>query len=141
MDLVAGVKKVVVMMEHCNKRGEPKIIPQCTLPLTGKQCIDMIITDLCVLKMDAAPGKKRRFVLTELAPDVTVGFDGGSEGPRELEITTAQFALAWCLRNPHVSTAIIGATRPEQLEQNVRAVDWTPTAEDMAEIDRITQGG
>ena len=69
MDLVAGVKKVVVMMEHCNKRGEPKLIPECTLPLTGKHCIDMVITDLCVMKMDA---ERRRFRVIELAPDVTI---------------------------------------------------------------------
>jgi 3-oxoacid CoA-transferase subunit B len=69
MDLVAGVKKVVVMMDHCNKKGEPKLIPECTLPLTGKQCIDMVITDLCVMKMDP---DKRRFRVIELAPDVTI---------------------------------------------------------------------
>ena len=69
MDLVAGVKKVVVTMEHCNRKGEPKILKECTLPLTGKQCIDMIITDLCVLKMDY---EAKRYKLTELAPGVTV---------------------------------------------------------------------
>ena len=69
MDLVAGVKKVVVTMEHCNRKGEPKILKECTLPLTGKNCIDMIITDLCVLKFDH---KINRFRLTELAPGVTV---------------------------------------------------------------------
>ncbi len=69
MDLVAGVKKVVVMMEHTNKRGDAKLIPHCTLPLTGRQCVDMVITDLCVLEMDPA---RRRFVLKELAPEVTV---------------------------------------------------------------------
>jgi 3-oxoacid CoA-transferase B subunit len=68
MDLVAGVKKVVVMMEHNAKNGSAKLIPKCTLPLTGQQCIDMVITDLCVLQMDKA---KRRFTLTELAPGVT----------------------------------------------------------------------
>ena len=68
MDLVAGVPKVVVMMEHVNKKGEAKLLKACTLPLTGKQVIDMVITDLCVLEMD--PGK-RRFVLTELAPGAT----------------------------------------------------------------------
>lgn len=71
MDLVAGVKRVVVMMEHANKKGESKIIPQCTLPLTGRRCIDMIITELCVLEMDATNPAKRRFVLKELAPGVT----------------------------------------------------------------------
>jgi 3-oxoacid CoA-transferase subunit B len=69
MDLVAGVKKVVVMMEHNAKNGAAKLIPRCTLPLTGKHCINMIITDLCVLVMD---GEHRRFRLTETAPGVTV---------------------------------------------------------------------
>jgi 3-oxoacid CoA-transferase B subunit len=69
MDLVAGVKKVVVTMEHVSKHGDPKILRECTLPLTGKNCIDMIITDLCVLEFDEA---KKRFKLTELAPGVTV---------------------------------------------------------------------
>ena len=69
MDLVAGTRRVVVMMDHCNKKGQPKLIPQCTLPLTGVRCIDMVITDLCVLEMNH---EKRRFELTELAPDVTV---------------------------------------------------------------------
>jgi 3-oxoacid CoA-transferase subunit B len=68
MDLVSGVKKVVVTMEHCNRKGAPKIVPECTLPLTGKRCIDMIITDLCVLEMNP---DSNRFELTELAPGVT----------------------------------------------------------------------
>jgi 3-oxoacid CoA-transferase subunit B len=69
MDLVAGVAKVVVAMEHTNKNGEAKILKECTLPLTGRRCIDMVITDLCVLEMD---GARQRFRLTELAPGVTV---------------------------------------------------------------------
>lgn len=68
MDLVAGVRRVIVMMEHNSKKGEAKIVKECSLPLTGKRCIDMIISDLCVLQMDE---KKRRFRLTELAPGVT----------------------------------------------------------------------
>jgi len=69
MDLVAGVQKVVVMMDHNAKNGSPKLIPQCTLPLTGRRCINMVITDLCVLEMDQS---QQRFRLTELAPGVTV---------------------------------------------------------------------
>ncbi len=69
MDLVAGVKKVVVAMEHVTRKGDPKILPECTLPLTGKACIDMVITDLCVLVMDP---KARRFRVTELAEGVTL---------------------------------------------------------------------
>jgi 3-oxoacid CoA-transferase subunit B len=68
MDLVAGVKRVVVTMEHTAK-GAPKLVKQCSLPLTGRRCVDMVITELCVLEMDHA---KRRFVLKELAPGVTV---------------------------------------------------------------------
>lgn len=69
MDLVAGVRKVIVMMEHTNRKGEPKLIPHCTLPLTGRRCLDMVVTDLCVLEMNPASS---RFRLTELAPGVTV---------------------------------------------------------------------
>jgi 3-oxoacid CoA-transferase subunit B len=69
MDLVAGVKKVVVIMDHVTRKGDPKLIPECTLPLTGLRCIDMIITDLCVLEMNE---EKRRFEVVELAPDVLI---------------------------------------------------------------------
>ncbi|MEQ8850526.1 MAG: CoA transferase subunit B [Phycisphaerales bacterium] len=69
MDLVAGVKKVVVTMEHVARDGSPKILPSCTLPLTGKACVDMVITDLCVMVMDEAAN---RFRVTELAPGVTL---------------------------------------------------------------------
>lgn len=55
--------------------------------------------------------------------------------------TLLEVAMGWMAARPTVSSIIAGATRPEQLEQNVRAVDWTPTAEDMTEIDRITHGG
>ena len=72
MDLVAGVKKVVVVMEHTNKHGDSKIKTECSLPLTGLKCVDMVITDLCVLKLDrAAANGEGRFRLIELAPGVT----------------------------------------------------------------------
>jgi 3-oxoacid CoA-transferase subunit B len=68
MDLVAGVKKIIVVMEHCAKDGSPKFIPTCTLPLTGKNVVDMIITDLAVFQRTdhASP-----FKLIEMAPGVT----------------------------------------------------------------------
>jgi 3-oxoacid CoA-transferase subunit B len=69
MDLVAGVNKVVVIMDHVTRKGDPKLIPTCTLPLTGLRCIDMIITDLCVMEMNE---EKQRFEVTELAPDVSI---------------------------------------------------------------------
>jgi 3-oxoacid CoA-transferase subunit B len=68
MDLVAGVKKIIVVMEHVAKDGSPKFIPECTLPLTGKNVVDMIITDLCVFHR---PDHSSPFKLIELAPGVT----------------------------------------------------------------------
>ena len=68
MDLVAGVKKIIVVMEHNAKDGSPKFIPGCTLPLTGKNVVDMIITDLAVFKRDDHDSP---FKLVELAPGVT----------------------------------------------------------------------
>jgi 3-oxoacid CoA-transferase subunit B len=68
MDLVAGVKKIIVVMEHTSKNGDPKFIPQCTLPLTGKNVVDMIITDLAVFQR---PDHESPFELIELAPGVT----------------------------------------------------------------------
>ena len=67
MDLVAGVKRVVVVMDHANKAGESKLLKQCSLPLTGKACVDLIITDLAVIACDK-PGLR----LVELAPGVSV---------------------------------------------------------------------
>jgi 3-oxoacid CoA-transferase subunit B len=68
MDLVAGVKKIIVVMEHVSKSGAPKFIPECTLPLTGKNVADMIITDLAVFQR---PDHDSPFRLIELAPGVT----------------------------------------------------------------------
>jgi 3-oxoacid CoA-transferase subunit B len=68
MDLVAGVDKVVVMMEHVSKRGDAKILKECNLPLTGKAVVDMIISDLCVMVFDH---ESKRFRVTELAEGVT----------------------------------------------------------------------
>ena len=68
MDLVAGVKKIIVVMEHTAKDGSPKFVPECTLPLTGRNVVDMIVTDLCVLqRLDHASP----FRLVERAPGVT----------------------------------------------------------------------
>ena len=67
MDLVAGVQKVVVLMQHTAKDGTSKIVPQCTLPLTGKGVVNRIITDLGVMDITS-----RGVVLVELAQDVTL---------------------------------------------------------------------
>ena len=69
MDLVAGVKRVIVVMEHANKAGQSKILKACTLPLTGSGCIDMVITDMAVFEVDRKGGGMS---LVELAPDVSL---------------------------------------------------------------------
>jgi len=68
MDLVAGVKKIIVVMEHTSKNGDPKFIPACTLPLTGVGVVDMVITDLAVFQRD---DHQSPFRLVERAPGVT----------------------------------------------------------------------
>ena len=67
MDLVAGVKRIVVVMDHCNKKGETKVLKACTLPLTGKGVVNRIITDLCVFDV-VEDGLK----VIELAPGVSL---------------------------------------------------------------------
>src|SRR5476649_13506 len=69
MDLVAGVKRVIVLMEHANKAGQSKILKKCSLPLTGSACVDMVITDLCVFDLDR---EGRGLALIELAPGVSL---------------------------------------------------------------------
>ena len=70
MDLVAGVKKIIVVMEHLSRNGDPKFIPACTLPLTGRNVVDMIVTDLAVFQR---PDHAAPFRLVETAPGVTAG--------------------------------------------------------------------
>ena len=68
MDLVAGVRRVVVVMAHTNKEGESKVLKECTLPLTGKACIDLVITDHCVFEVERGKGLR----LIELAEGMTL---------------------------------------------------------------------
>jgi 3-oxoacid CoA-transferase len=68
MDLVSGVKKVIIMMDHYTKDGSPKILKKCTLPITGVAVVDMIVTDMAVFTVD----KEKGLTLLECAPDVTI---------------------------------------------------------------------
>ena len=88
MDLVAGVQKVVVLMEHCAKDGSPKIVKQCTLPLTGKAVVNRIITDLGVMDVTVEGIK-----LIELAKDVSLEQIQAATGI-DLIITDLEAALA-----------------------------------------------
>jgi 3-oxoacid CoA-transferase subunit B len=89
MDLVHGAKRIVIIMEHCNKRGEPKILEQCTLPLTGKGVASRIITDLAVIDITATG-----LVLRELAP--------GHSADEVIKATGAELAV-----DPMLSTMVI----------------------------------
>ncbi len=87
MDLVAGVKRVVVVMEHVEKSGAPKLVNACSLPLTGQGVVDLVITDLGVF--DVARGK-RPLTLLELAPGVTVEeVKAKTEPAFEVDLVTA----------------------------------------------------
>jgi 3-oxoacid CoA-transferase subunit B len=67
MDLVAGARRVIVMMEHANKEGKPKVLRQCSLPITGRGCVAAVCTDLAWIEVTP-----RGLLLRELAPGVTV---------------------------------------------------------------------
>jgi 3-oxoacid CoA-transferase subunit B/3-oxoadipate CoA-transferase beta subunit len=69
MDLVAGVRRVVVVMDHCEKSGAPKVLKTCSLPLTGAGVVDLLITDLGVFEIDAKAPSMR---LTALATGVSL---------------------------------------------------------------------
>jgi 3-oxoacid CoA-transferase B subunit len=71
MDLVANVRKIIVTMEHTAKDGGPKFVETCSLPLTGVNAVDMVVTDLCVFARD---DRESAFRLVELAPDVSLEF-------------------------------------------------------------------
>jgi len=83
MDLVAGVKKIIVVMDHTSKAGDPKFIPSCTLPLTGQNVVDMIITNLGVFHR---ADHSNPFRLIEMAPGVTADQIAAS--------TTAKYEVA-----------------------------------------------
>ncbi|MFN0136582.1 MAG: CoA transferase subunit B [Phycisphaerae bacterium] len=87
MDLIASAKRVVILMQHADKSGSSKVLPQCTLPLTGRRCVHRLITELGVWDFDYSAGRDGpvKMVLKEIAPDMTV------EKLREL--TSAKFVV------------------------------------------------
>ncbi len=87
MDLVAGVKRVVVVMEHTEKTGAPKLLKACTLPLTGQGVVDVVVTDLGVFDVNRG---KSPLTLLELAPGVTLDeIKAKTEAPFEVAATVA----------------------------------------------------
>lgn len=66
MDLAAGAKKVIVAMEHCTKTGEPKILEECDMPLTALHCVDVVVTELCIIEV-----QEEKLVVTAMAPGLT----------------------------------------------------------------------
>ena len=86
MDLVAGARRVIVTMTHCSKNGDPKLLASCTLPITGRKCVDAVVTDRGWFDVAEEADGSRGLVLREIAPGETV------EGIRE--ITGASFEVA-----------------------------------------------
>lgn len=70
MDLATGARKVIAVMTHCDRNGDSKLVPACTLPLTAVGCVDLVVTDLAVVAIDR-DGPSPAFRLVELAPGVS----------------------------------------------------------------------
>lgn len=90
MDLVTGARQVIVAMEHCTRKGEPKILKRCSLPLTACDCVDTIVTELAVFRRD-----KAGLTLIETAPGVTADM--------VREKTAADFVVSPDLKTMHLN--------------------------------------
>ncbi len=91
MDLVFGAKRLIVMMEHVDREGRAKIVRECSLPLTGRACVDRIITDLAVIDVDRTGDGAASLVLREVAPGVSVDEVIAATGaPLRVDLTERQ---------------------------------------------------
>ena len=82
MDLASGAKRTIVAMEHVDKKGSPKIVKECTFPLTGTRCVSLIVTDIAVIEI-----KEEGLLLKEVAPGWTIE-DIQEETDAELKVAS-----------------------------------------------------
>ncbi|GEM_PF-25789 len=133
MDLVAGVKRVVVVMEHTNKAGESKLLPHCSLPLTGQRVVDRIITDLAVFDVDKKAGG---LTLIELAPGVTLDEVRAKTAAKISAVALPEPAPAQQEREPEEPAPVTEAETPVPTEMapDMEAAPAASLAEALADV-------
>ena len=140
LDLVAGVKRVIVVMEHANKAGHSKVLKTCTLPLTGSACIDMVITDLCVFDVNRAKGN---LALREIALGVTLD-EIRAKTQADLIREYSREARLYLRRHPYAVRhygGALAAARPDDLAAHaLQALARRNAGLDLSAIDEVVLG-